>query len=185
VETALTSEPKVEEVKTDIVPEPKVEEVPTMQEYDLELKDDSPLSIEELNEIAEYAGIHNLTKEAAEKLIEAREKSYTQGMTKAEAAYAAKLDEQKVAIMKDPDFVGEKKAETFASISRAVQAYGSPELVAALNTPEFGNNIVLARFLKKIGDAMASDTFPGKSAGPGNIDANAGSLKNLYPEFYK
>jgi hypothetical protein len=138
-----------------------------------------------LNEIAEAAGRLGLSKVDAEKLISDREKAYKAGSSKYETAYQAKIAESRKEIENDPDFQGDKKLASFASIDRAVKAFGDPELVALLNTPEVGNSLVIARFLKRLGDNMAPDSLPGKGVIAASADKGNETLKNLYPAFFE
>jgi hypothetical protein len=158
------------------------------EEYDLELSKDSILTEEDLNEIAEEAGRLNLSKADAEKLLSMRESVYKKGMTKAQAEYQSKIEASKKEITSHPDFIGDKKAKSFESISRVVNAFGDDKLVEALKSPEVGNNLAVALFLKRLGDAMAQDSFEGKgSAGAStdSSDSKEAKLQSMYPDFFK
>jgi len=158
------------------------------EEYDLELSKDSILTEEDLNEIAEEAGRLNLSKADAEKLLSMRESVYKKGMTKAQAEYQSKIEASKKEITSHPDFIGDKKAKSFESISRVVNAFGDDKLVEALKSPEVGNNLAVALFLKRLGDAMAQDSFEGKgSAGASaeSADSKEAKLQSMYPDFFK
>jgi len=192
VETAkVSSEPVVEtSAIASAIETPKEEVAPTdpvqeYEEYDLELAENSSLSEDDLNEIAQEASRLSLSKEDAEKLLLLKENSYKKGLSKHEAEYAAKIQSARAEIEADPDFIGDKKLDTFASINRAVQAFGDPELIKLLNTPEVGNSLVIAKFLKRLGDTMAPDTMGGKGEISANNNAGSDSLKSLYPDFYK
>jgi hypothetical protein len=186
VAAPVVETPKVESpVIASAIETPAKVEAPVEEEYDLELSEDSPLTVEELNEIAEAAGRLGLSKVDAEKLISDREKAYKAGTSKSEAAYQAKIDASRKQIESDPDFQGDKKLASFASIDRAVKAFGDDELVALLNTPEVGNSLVIARFLKRLGDNMADDTLPGKGVIAASADKGNETLKNLYPSFFE
>jgi hypothetical protein len=188
--TSLETSPTIPVVATPTSDAPVIAEAIKPAEvvdegYDLELSADSPLTAEELNEIAETAGKFGLSKEDAEKLISDREKSYKAGSSKFESAYQEKIAASRKQIETDPDFQGDKRLETFASINRAVEKFGDAELVALLNTPEVGNNIVIARFLKRLGDTMNSDSLPGKGVVAPTVDKGNTALENLYPGFFK
>jgi len=164
-------------------PEQKVED--QFEEYELELPENSSLTVEDLNQIAEEASKLGLTKAEAEKLIASREGLYQRGLSKAEEVYVAKIQKARHEIESHPDFSGDKKVETFAAINRAVTKFGDPELINLLNTPEVGNNIVIAKFLKRLGDAIAPDTIPGKGTTSAESNSESNTLKALYPDFYK
>lgn len=156
--------------------------------YDLELSDDSPLTEEDLNEIAEEAGRLSLNKEDAQKLIAMKEKGYANGKTQVETAYQAKLVAAHKEIASDPMFQGEQKVKSFESMSRAIETFGDDDLVALVKSPEFGNNVVLARFLKRLGDALAPDTDSltgGKGSAGKPEESHSNGLKQMYPSFFK
>jgi hypothetical protein len=157
------------------------------EEYDLELSKDSLLTEEDLNEIAEEAGRLNLSKSDAEKLLSMREAVYKKGMGKVQSEYSAKLEAAKKEITSHPDFIGDKKAKSFESISRVVNTFGDDKLFEALKSPEVGNNLAIALFLKRLGDAMSQDSFEGKgaSATANTPDSKEATLQTLYPDFFK
>lgn len=167
---------------------PVVSAVAEDEEYDLELPKDSVLSEEDLNEIAAEAGRLNLSKPDAEKLLAMRESVYKKGISKSQLEYQAKIEASKKEITSHPEFIGDKKVKAFESIGRVVNAFGDDKLVEALKTPEVGNNLALALFLKRLGDAMAQDSFEGKgSAGvsDNSSDNKEAKLQSLYPDFFK
>lgn len=155
------------------------------EEYDLELSKDSLLTEEDLNEIAEEAGRLNLSKKDAEKLLSMRESAYKKGMTKVEAEYKEKVQKSLSEIKNHPDFIGDKKVKSFESINRVVTAFGDDNLINALKSPEIGNNLALALFLKRLGDAMAPDSVEGKGATAPVVDSKESTLQALYPDFFK
>jgi hypothetical protein len=159
--------------------------VDEFEEYELNLLEGSSLTEEDLNEIAAEASRLNLSKEDAEKLLQLKDSAFKKAISQKEQEYQAKIQKARQEIENDPDFVGDKKEHTFASISRAVQQFGDPDLVNLLNTPDVGNNLVLAKFLKRIGDAIAPDNLPGKGVTAASVDKTSQSLKSWYPEFFK
>lgn len=155
------------------------------EEYELNLFEGSNLTEEDLNEIAAEASRLNLSKEDAEKLLQLKDSAFKKAIALKEQEYNAKIQEARKKIESDPDFVGDKKEQSFASISRAVQQFGDQELVELLNTPEVGNNLVIAKFLKRIGDAIAPDNLPGKGVAAAPAEKNSQTLQSWYPEFFK
>jgi len=174
--------PKQNEQGKDIAPTPATNE---SEEYEIELSDDSPLSEEDLNEIAAEASRLNLSKEDAQKLLALKESTYKKALTIAEQKQLEKINTAKKEILSHPDFTGDNKIKTFESINRVVEKFGDENLVKALNTPEIGNNLAIALFLKKIGDLIAPDSFEGKGALSAQNDSKEAVLKTLYPSFYK
>lgn len=155
------------------------------EEYELNLFEGSNLTEEDLNEIAAEASRLNLSKEDAEKLLHLKDSAYKKAISQKEQEYQTKIENARKQIENDPDFIGDKKEQSFASISRAVQQFGDPDLVKLLNTPDVGNNIVIAKFLKRIGDAIAPDSLPGKGVTSASAEKNSQTLQSWYPEFFK
>jgi hypothetical protein len=177
------------------VPADKTTEAPkdVPEEYELELAEDSPLSEEDLNEIASEAARLSLSKDDAIKLISLKEKAYKNGTEKVKAEYQAKLDQARKTIQADPMFATPEEAKkTFASMTRAIETFGDLDMVELVKSPEFGNNVVIARFLKKLGDALGpADANQTEMQGGNGAASNAtaeednASLKALYPSFFK
>jgi len=172
-------------VATEIPEATAVSSIIDPDEYEIELSDDSPLSAEDLNEIAEEASARNLSREDANKLIASREASYNKGVEFKSKEYNDRLVKDYNAIISDPMFIGDEKAKTYEAINRAVETFGDSEMVELLRTPEIGNNITLAKFLKKIGDAMAPEIPLHKGISMEHGGKDNDSLKRSYPEFYK
>ena len=191
-EKAQTSE-KVEEVPAKETSSEVVEQLPEVapsseEEYELELSQDSPLSAEDLNEIATEAGRLNLSKEDAEKLIALKESAYKKGTSSVEEKYQQALWKNHDEMSKHPEFTGDAAAESWKYVNKAIAGFGSQELVELLKKPEYGNLVPVAQLLKKIGQAMAPDATPpeGKGvAGSPQVDPQKEALARQYPAFFK
>lgn len=192
-ETPVTEKPALAQVAQPASAEEKPQETKPadaaiadeFEEYELTLFEGSNLTEEDLNEIAAEASRLNLSKDDAEKLLKLKDSAYKKAISQKEQEYTAKIEKARKEIENDPDFVGDKKEQSFASISRAVQQFGDPDLVALLNTPDVGNSLVLAKFLKRIGDAIAPDNLPGKGVAAAPAEKNSQTLQSWYPEFFK
>jgi len=184
-------EPKAEEPKAEepeaTSEEPEAETSTEDDGYELELSDDSILSQEDLDAIATEAAEKGYTKEQAEAVIKQQENLISKGIEAQNKYLSNILDERKAEFDKDPDFGGEKRAESFASIKRVTDAFGSPELTKALNDPFIGNNLAVAKFLKKLGDAMGQDKIEGTGTAPKGkpVSSEEVKYKTLYPNFFK
>jgi hypothetical protein len=155
------------------------------EEYELSLFEGANLTKEDLEEIAAEASRLNLSKEDAEKLLHLKDSAYKKALQTKEQEYKDKILKARSEIENDPEFIGDKKEQAFASITRAVKQFGDPDLIALLNTPEVGNNIVIARFLKRLGDAISPDSLPGKGVINNAAPKGDETLRKLYPDFYK
>jgi len=182
-----TDAPKSEDNKTQTSTTDNAQKTaaPVEEEYELELPETSPLSEQEFNEIVETAEKYGLTKEAAQKLIALKESTYKSAEEKFKTEYNNKYAALREQIQKDPDFSGEKKIESFASINRALNKFGDDDLKKLLTSPEVGNHLALARFLKRIGDQIAPDTVPTKGNPLASKEQQNDALRKAYPEFFK
>lgn len=168
--------------------EPASDPAPSVvEDYEIEVGDDSNLSQADLDAIATIASEKGLNKEQADALVTERETFLKQGLDLSASRLAEKHKNLESEFYKDLDFVGEKKAESFASISRAVSTFGDEKLVEALSDPNIGLNLPLAKFLKNIGDAMKDDGFEGKGAGTqpaSSPEGHSATLQRMYPSLY-
>jgi len=155
-------------------------------DYDLELPKDSLMSVSDLEEIAKIAEKDNLTKSQAEELIKSREDLLKKGYTAFESQIKAQMDADLKALQSDPAFATKEAFdESMVHINRVVNAFGDEALIKDLQTG-IGNKVAVARFLRKLGEAMAPEQSPaGKGAGQqaGNADPEAARLQRLYPSM--
>lgn len=164
--------------------------VATEEDYDLEVDEASPLSDAELQSIAQYAEKYGLSKEDAQATVAAQESLYTRGRSEIETVQTQELEKKRQALVSHPDFSGEKAKDSWDSVNLAVQAFGTPELVAALNDPhKHGYDLSVAIMLKNIGDQLKPEIPVGKGAamplGKQAQDAEDAKLRRLYPNLYK
>lgn len=134
--------------------------------YDLELSDESPLTDEQFDYVADLAEKNGLTKEQADGLIKAFEDQHSGSKDSFEKA----RDENRATMKKEledmPEFQGEQKIESTSLIKLAVDKLGNDDLVEALKVPEIGNNKNLAKFLMNIGSRLKDDSIVGNGAQP-------------------
>lgn len=186
-QTPASSEEKSTEEKPAEETEPeKVAEGTADEEYELEILDGSPLTEEDLNEVAAYAEKYNLTQEEAQKLLSDREKVYQKGQDATMAKAKEVFEAEKQKLLSDPDFKGEKLDDSLAKIDLAVEKIGGEEFREFLKGPA-GNSLPLAKFLLKIGNLMASDSFVGKGRGAGQVavDPQEAAYRKMYPNFFE
>lgn len=167
------------------------EGAPSVDEgYDLELAAESPLTQEDLDEIAAEASRLNLKKEDALKLITMREATYTKAVNAHKTTLEAEQNKAVQAFQSDPDFSGDNGKKSWESVGRVIEAFGNDDVKAILSQPTHGNNIHLARMLKKIGEHMAPDTIHNNAGGPRvgapqQDDPETARLKRMYPSHFE
>lgn len=165
--------------------------VPEFQEYELEVDENSPLTEEELLGIAKYAEKYGLSKEDAQAIVASQEASYRKAQTAVETHYTQQIEQRRQQLNSHPDFSGEKAKDSWASVKLAAEAFGSPELMAALSDPnKHGYDLSVALVLKNIGDQLRPEGAPpGKGVHvPAFVKAQTeeeARLRRQYPSFYK
>jgi len=148
----------------------------------------------ELDAIAAEASRLKLSQEDTQKLVDIAERAKKATQDAADPAitfkkqYDERVANEHKTITADPIFSDAHKEATALSMTRAIETFGSPELAAALNTPELGNNIHLAKFLKKIGDLLNGEGFGGTSlpigGSPASEEAKMAAMKQRYPSMF-
>ena len=118
-----------------------------------------------------------MTQDQAVKLIETLvPEMATAQKTRQDATVAGWLDQAKA----DPEFGGDKLAENLAVAKKALDAFGSPELVKMLNESGLGNHPEIVRAFYRAGQKISSGSFVPSGAGaPQTRDA----AKTLYPNM--
>jgi hypothetical protein len=174
------------------VPAAKVDEPAIVpDEYELELAADSVLSEADLEEIAVEAERLGLGKEDAQKFLTMRENAFKAGQSKYEAIAQEALKKEYETISKDPMYLGEEKIKTQAYHHAVLKEFGNDEFNALMNDPKWGNNIILAKFLRKVGEALPDDVFQSslsefsKGTHVPEVAAVDSIEARMYPSYYK
>ncbi|WP_443747237.1 hypothetical protein [Asticcacaulis solisilvae] len=79
----------------------------------------------------------------------------------------------------DAELGGDKLNEALAAGSRAMDAFGTPQLKSLLNETRLGNHPELVRFIARVGKAISDDTFVSGDRSAGTRGADMAS--RLYP----
>ncbi len=165
------------------------QQIEAEEEYELELADESPLSQEDLDAIAQFASDNKLSKVQAEALIKDKETLFNKGKETATISQTEKINKMAESFNNDPDFVGDNRASSFESIKRVVQAFDTDgTLFEALKDPAIGHSLPLAKFLKRLGDTMKDDTFEGRGGSTGakpEMGTYELRAQNMYPDLFK
>ena len=106
-----------------------------------------------------------LTQEKAQQLVDLQTKIEKARADASATEFAALQKTWTDAARADKDFGGATFDANMALARKALEAYGSPELSAALNASGWGNHPELIRVFWKIGKDLADEKFvPGKAA---------------------
>jgi hypothetical protein len=95
--------------------------------------------------------------ERAQALIDLQASAAKQASEKASQAWE-KTQTEWIDQVKNDSEIGPKLDEKLGEISKLVDKYGSPELVAALTMTGAGNNLAVVRFFSKIADVLKEGT---------------------------
>lgn len=132
-----------------------------------------------LSAYSEVAKELNMTQEAAQKMLDKLAPSLRDSQvsqieaTKTEWANSSKADKE---------FGGEALPANLAVARKALDTYGSPELLALLNESGLGNHPEIIRAFYRAGKAISEDRFvggkatAGKASGPRGFNELASSL---------
>lgn len=131
-----------------------------------------------VTEVSALAKELNLSQDKAQKVVELAAKQSAQATAAGAEAYRSVNAGWIEATRADPEFGGDKLAESLATAKAAMEATTTPALRELLNKSGLGNNAEVIRHFLKIAPAFAEDKHvPGGKAPAGVRDA----AKVLYP----
>lgn len=129
---------------------------------------------------SEVAKELNLPQESAQKILD----KMAPAMAEKQAAQIEEIRNQWAESSKtDKEFGGEKLTESLASAKKALDAFGTPELVTLLNESGMGNHPDVIRFMVRAGKAISEDGFVlgGRGASSAATPQNLYSKSNMNP----
>lgn len=131
------------------------------------------LNTEVMTNFAAIAKKHNLSQEAAQEFA-ALGANITRGFAPAQAAILAEADAKWTADSKaDKEFGGVKYDENLAVAKRALDTFGSVELVKFLDESKLGNHPEVLRYFYKVGQRISEDKlFTGDAPNPATKNAS-------------
>lgn len=170
---------KVEEKKEDAVDsevksEAKAEAGEKTEAKELELKapEGSEISAEALEKIKSYAKEHNLTQEAAQKLVDLESEAVSAHAEELQEKFKKISEDWKAQAAQDKEYGGDNFAKNVELAHRAVERFSTPEFKQALNDSGFGNHPELLRIFVRIGHAMSEGNLVTSSSG-GKVQKSA------------
>jgi len=137
--------------------QPKGDETESAPEaYEFTNPDGDEMSPEVLRAFGDAARELNLTQEGAQSLINAALPAMAEH---AEALRQEQRTEWAEAARNDMEIGGSAFAENLKLANKALDRFGSPELIAELKTSGFGNHPELIRAWNKVGKAISEETM--------------------------
>lgn len=153
------------------------EQKPTAPEkYEFKNPEGTELSPELMGTFSEVSKELGLSQDAAQKILDkmapAMAERQVQTLENAKAMWA---DTTRA----DKELGGDKLQENLATASKALEAFGSPELRGLLNESGLGNHPEVIRMFFKAGKAISEDSFVGGKRV--NSAASTDPAKRLFP----
>lgn len=149
-------------------------EVTLPEGYEIE-----PVIMDEFKQVARSL---NLTREQAQNLVSLQSKLTEQTAQTQAQIYAQGIQKWAEVARADREIGGVEFDRNVAVARKAIQTFGSRDLIDFVNTSGVGNHPELIRMLVRVGKAMGEDGRV--SAGGASPSADA-ALRSLYPTMYK
>lgn len=126
----------------------------TPVEYAFELPEGVDLDEKGAEGLTALAREHKLPPEAAQKLVD----MYAERVQAQANAFTDMVKGWETEVKKDPALGGDKLAETITVAKTAIDKYGSPALLALLDSSKMGSHPEVIKFLHKVGSTLKEDT---------------------------
>ena len=149
-ETAQTTEGTTGDKVTDGAPE-------TYEAFTL--PDGVEVDKTQLSSFTEFARTRNMTQEDAQALVDYEAKRVNEFTTAQESAWNDMQQEWRTATQSDKEIGGPAFDQSLASAKKFLGAYGTNELIEALDATGMGNHPELIRAFARAGKAMSEDTL--------------------------
>jgi hypothetical protein len=173
---AGTAAPAPADAATAGTQDPKPTEPVVPESYELKMPDGVELDQAAATEFTAIAKELKLDQAAAQKLADLGAKMATR-QAEAHAQLVETWTEQ---VKTDKDLGGDKLEENLGIARKAIDAFGSPELKALLNSSGLGNHPEVVRLAYKVGKAISEDRFV--SGAPKSNTSND-PAKKLFPNM--
>jgi hypothetical protein len=153
VETKTGEQPAVAKA-TETKTEAKTEQPAAIE---LKLPKDSLLSADHVKELADFAKANGIKPEIAQQMLETQSKAVAAHQAKLQAQHVAQVETWDKELTADKDIGGEKIQANMDLGRRALEKFGSPELIETLRSTGYNSFPPLVKFMVQIGKAMGED----------------------------
>lgn len=124
------------------------------EKYEFETNEDSPVTDEHLQEIAEYAKARGMTQEDAQKLVDMQEKALEGFKNEQQQMLKDKSEEWAQESRSDKEIGGEAFNENVENAKRLITKFGDEGIKDFLNTSGLGNNPSVIRLFTRLSKAV-------------------------------
>ncbi|MDR2219732.1 MAG: hypothetical protein LBE24_04035 [Methylobacillus sp.] len=155
----VKTEPNQQEVETEGSEQAEGQESEAKQEgapeqYEFKAVEGVTIDTETMTAYSEAAKELNLSQEAAQKMFDKMAPVIAQRQVE---QFTAKIMGYREILKADKELGGAKYSENMAVAKSAIDKFGSPELLKALETPGIGDNPEFIRLCYRVGKAMSED----------------------------
>jgi hypothetical protein len=124
---------------------------------ELKLPKDSLLSADHVKELADFAKANGIKPEIAQQMLETQSKAVAAHQAKLQAQHIAQVETWDKALTEDKEIGGEKIEANMDLGRRALERFGSKELIETLRSTGYNSFPPLVKFMVSIGKAMSED----------------------------
>jgi hypothetical protein len=157
-ETLITPPQEPAQKSTDLLEDGTKDGAPETYE-DFTLPDGVEVDTRALESFVPVAKQLNLTQDEAQALIDYEAKRVEEFTTAQENSWTELKNEWKTATQSDKEIGGPAFDQSLANAKKFINAYGTNELVEALNATGMGNHPEVIRAFARAGKAMSEDTL--------------------------
>ena len=152
---------------------------------DIQIKIPEGVAVDQglLKTFTEFAKEHKIAPEAAQKFADSYMGSAKKATEEATLRQAEQIVSWAEEARADKEIGGANWDKNVAAANKAMQRFGSKDLVALMNQSGLGNHKEMIRFFSKIGKSISEDTIPGGAAGQGG--EGGFDLDVMYPSMAK
>jgi hypothetical protein len=124
---------------------------------ELKLPKDSLLSADHVKDLTEFAKANGIKPEIAQQMLETQSKAVAAHQAKLQAQHIAQVETWDKELTADKDIGGEKIQANMDLGRRALEKFGSKELIETLRSTGYNSFPPLVKFMVSIGKAMGED----------------------------
>lgn len=142
---------------------------------ELKLPKDSLLPADAVKAVADFAKANGLKPDAAQALLENQSAAVAAHQARLEAQHREQVQAWDKSLTKDKDIGGDAIKANLEMGRRALEKYGSPELIEALRSTGYNSFPPLVKFMVQIGKAMGEDRIAS-----GKTGTEANDMRSIY-----
>jgi hypothetical protein len=181
-DTTLTTEITQSQSATTDAPQAESAEGASTPDYaDFQLPDDVQLDQQLFGEFTKTAKAIGLNQDQAQQLINMGAQLSQKIMAQAQEAQIQRVNAWADETRNDKEIGGDQLQQNLATAKKAMDAFGSDELIAVLDSTGLGNHPAIIKAFVKAGKAVSEDTLmPGGAQVP---TAQKSLAQTLYPNM--